>query len=104
MQRSAINTTQQNTNHVNQLKRKDMTELSLYKFITDNNVEFHWHGEDVIAFIMKWDIKEWMELIPDFLTDEKGIECRMKQDYFCFWMKDICERLDIDINNVFKTT
>jgi len=33
--------------------------------------------------------------------DEEGISCTMKEGYFCFMMKDICEYFDIEADKVF---
>ncbi len=78
-----------------------MTELSLYKFIEENNIEYHWDDDNVIVFINIRDIEEWNNIIDDFLMEESGIECNMKSGYFCFWMQYICEYCDIEMNNVF---
>jgi hypothetical protein len=81
-----------------------MTELQLYKFINENNIEYHW-GEkqgipDVIVFIDFDCIMEFTRMIP-FLLDEGGINVILKETYICVWMLDICERSDIDIKNIF---
>ena len=83
-----------------------MTELELYKFINDNDIE--WHKEnndgtpDVIIFPSIYEIKDFHKiLLPSSILDDGGIECRMKDGYFAFWMKDICDHFDIDINKVF---
>lgn len=80
-----------------------MTELALYKFIKENNVEYHWidNNTDVIIFVYIWNVEEFNKLLPDLLFDEEGIECNMKDRYFAFRMKDICEYCDIDMKAVF---
>jgi hypothetical protein len=35
------------------------------------------------------------------ILDEEGIKCTMKEKYFCFWMKDICEYFDIKLDEIF---
>lgn len=83
-----------------------MTELELYKFIHENEIE--WHREqndgesDIIIFPSIFQIEEFNKLVSD--TFEQGIECVMRDGYFAFWMRDICEYYGIDINKVFIST
>lgn len=79
-----------------------MTELDLYKFVSDNEIEYHWHDDNVIIFVSVWRIEQWSKLLGHGIMDEEGIECRMKYNYFCFWMKDICGYFGIELSNVFK--
>jgi hypothetical protein len=76
--------------------------LSLFKFITENNCEFHWHDDDVILFVNFMDIQGFSDLLGDGIMAEKGLDCTMKFGYFCFWMKDICEYLGIELEDIFK--
>lgn len=83
-----------------------MTELQLYKFIKDNNIEWHKHdrdgGQDVIIFVAIYLIKDFQKMLPQGIFDDDGIECTMKDGYFAFWMKDICDYCGVEMNNVFK--
>lgn len=82
-----------------------MTELTLYKFINDNNIEWHWNqrglSDDVLIFPAFYQIEDFAKLFSPSDFDESGIECTMKDKYFCFWMRDICEAYGIEIENVF---
>lgn len=82
-----------------------MEALQLYKFIQDNNIEWHRNEndgkDDVIIFVMIYQIKEFKELLSSTILDEGGIECRMLDGYFAFWMNDICDHYGIDMNKVF---
>lgn len=86
-----------------------MTELELYKYINDNNIEWHrWHRHldnrhsvaDIIIFPYIFQIDEFAKLIKDYTSDE-GMECYLKDGYFAFWMRDLCDYYDIDIDKVF---
>lgn len=81
-----------------------MTELQLYKFITENDIEWHAgenNGEpDIIIFIYTWDIKEFCTLIENRM--DEGIECRLMNGYIAVWMRSVCEYFDINFSNVFK--
>jgi len=83
-----------------------MTELELYKFITERKLEYHWtpldKKDDVLLFIEIYNLEEWNKLLGTSITDENGIDCVMKDGYFCFYMKDICEFFGIELNKVFE--
>jgi len=81
-----------------------MTELELYKYITDNEIEWHRRDNngklDVIIFPSISDIDEFVELARGCVDDE-GIECSLKDGYLAIWMQDICDYYGIDIDKVF---
>lgn len=82
-----------------------MTELELYKFINDNNIDWHKQDndgtEDVIVFPSFRQIDTFKKILPPCLFDEGGIECRMRDGYFAIWMKDICEYCGVELEKVF---
>lgn len=78
-----------------------MTELDLYKFVHDNNCEYHWYDDNVILFVTILWIDEFNKLFDYSFFDDEGQECIMKKDYFCFWMQDICDYYDIEMSNIF---
>ncbi len=83
-----------------------MTELELYKFINENDIE--WHREnnndeiDVIIMPNFYHISDFCKLVKSLLDDDV-IDCKMKDGYFCFWMKYICDFYGIEMDNVFIT-
>ena len=81
-----------------------MTELELYKYINDNNIEWHRQDNDgtpdIIMFPLTFQIDEFVKLVKEY-TGDSGIECRLMDGYFAFWMQDICDYYDIDIAKVF---
>lgn len=81
-----------------------MTALELYKFISRNNIEYHYQCDgDVYMFVNNFLIEQWNNIISSSLIfDEDGIECVMKNGYFVFRMKEICEYFDIDMEQVFE--
>jgi len=82
-----------------------MTELELYKFINDNNIEWHKEDndgtEDIIIFPNFWQMESFKQILSPCLFDDGGIECRMMDGYFAFWMKDICEYYGVEPEKVF---
>lgn len=81
-----------------------MTELELYNFINDNNIEWHRHNNegnhDVVILPYIFQLEDFSNLIKNYDTDE-GLELRLKNGYVGIWMNDICEYFGIDIDKVF---
>ena len=81
-----------------------MTARELYKFIED--IEWRYDDnngiEDVIIFPYTFQVGEFNKLLSNCVFDDGGIECKMMDGYFAFWMKDICEYHGIELNEVFK--
>ena len=78
-----------------------MKAIELYKFITEHNIEYHWHEDDVLMFVDCYNIKEFNDLLPGTIFDDSGINCKMKDGYFCFKMEQICSYCDIEMFDVF---
>jgi len=79
-----------------------MKEVDLLRFIIENNIEYHWHDDDVVMFVSHWNIKEFMmELLGyEYLTDSE-VQCILKYGYIGVWMKSICEYFDIELKSIF---
>jgi hypothetical protein len=81
-----------------------VSELDLYKFITDNNVEYHWNHDNTECWMMPsiYLIEDFNKLLPKCLYDEDGVSSVMKDNYFCFEMVNICESCDIEPEKIFE--
>ncbi len=83
-----------------------MTALELYKYITDNNIEWDRHDndgvEDVIIFPYFCQLDDFRKIAGPYLFDDDGISCTLKDGYLAIWMKDICDYYGFDFNEVFK--
>ena len=81
-----------------------MTELQLYKFITENSIEWSRKDNngtmDVMIFPYTFNMEEFVKLIGKH-GPEEGIECVLANGYFAIWMNDVCNYFDIDPDNVF---
>ena len=81
-----------------------MEAIDLYKYINDNNIEWHYQDnngtDDVIIFTYAFQVEDFNKLIKKYVSDG-GIECRMMDGYFAFWMNDICEHFGIELSKVF---
>ena len=79
-----------------------MTELQLYKFIHENDIEFkqceNEGVSDILMFVKISEIEDFNRLCRGVT----GVNCVMKNGYFCFWMNEICDSFGIEIENVFK--
>jgi hypothetical protein len=87
-----------------------MNALSLYKFITQNNSEYHWLFDsdgcpDVLLFVDFSEIESFAKLLQNsrFLIND-GLNAVMKNKYFVFQMAKICEHFNIELSEVFETT
>lgn len=82
-----------------------MTELQLYKYINDNNIEWHWQDNDgtpdVLIFPYTFQLEGFNNMISHYDSDE-GVIAHLKNGYACIWMGSLCEYFDIDINKVFE--
>lgn len=80
-----------------------MNSIDLYKFVSINDLEFHKTNDesDFILFIPIYHLAEWNKLLGGSITDESGLDCVMKDGYFCFYMNYICEWYGIEITDVF---
>jgi len=89
------------------IKKKQMKAIDFYKFINDNDIEFHWHTNDetkerdVIFFPYYWQIEYMKELLSATDFDDSGIPCRMMDGYFAFWASDILDGWGIELTEVF---
>lgn len=83
-----------------------MTELDLYKFINENDIEWHRQDNDGMPDILIlpyiFQLEDFCKLIEYYDTDDGGLIVRLRNGYAGIWMKEICEYYGIDINNVFK--
>lgn len=82
-----------------------MTELDLYKFITENNVEWHRDEnnrvQDVVILPYIFHLEEFCKIAKGFNIDDGGMEIRLMDGYVAIWMNDLCEHFGIDIDKVF---
>lgn len=67
--------------------------FELYHFIAKNNCEMHKNKDEIILFLDKFDIRDFMELTSKLLEDYfyEGINATVKNDYMCL---DIAELID----------
>ncbi len=84
-----------------------MTELELYKFITDANVEWHRENnegkDDIIIMPYVFNLKDFCELVKNYDDDGEGLQMRlMSGSYVAIWMKELCDYFGVEMNNVFK--
>lgn len=79
-----------------------MKATDLLKYVTKNKVEYHWHDDDVILMPNISQISEFNKLLSGSIYDDDGIDCKMKDGYFCFHMQDICDYFGIDLEDIFE--
>jgi len=78
------------------------TELELYKFITENKIEYHWNADEKCYAFIDYDLlQEFSSILGSSVFDDDGLECVMKDGYIAFEMVNICERIDVDEKKIF---
>jgi hypothetical protein len=81
-----------------------MTELDLYRYINDYNIEWHRQDNDgtpdIIIFPYIFQMEDFAKIVKDYSGDG-GLECRLMGNYFSFWVQDLCDYYGIDTNKVF---
>jgi len=81
--------------------------LDFYRFIQACSIEYHWvdnpetNERDVVFFVLFNDILEmYAAMAPyDFIDDR--IRRHMKDGYFTFWGSSICDKLDVELTEMF---
>lgn len=87
-----------------------MTELQLYKFIKENEIECNIFKDNitgkiskVIAFIPYFMIEDLIELFEDSLIlVNRELECVIKEHDLCVEMTQVFEYFQIEPENIFK--
>jgi hypothetical protein len=82
-----------------------MTALSLYKFITKNDIAFNLAEnqgkEDVLIFIPICLAGAFANLIKPFLEGD-NLACSLGDDCLAVWMAELCDFFEFEINEVFE--
>lgn len=79
-----------------------MTELKLYKFIKDNEIEIDWRTEKhLYIWIPFYHLEEFTKLLGYDYLCEGGEEVSLQHDCVCVDILDICECFDIEPTNIF---
>lgn len=78
-----------------------MTELELYKFIKNNDIEWHKYNDEIIIYVYSCELKYFYRICSPSLFDGGGIKCTMKYGYIAIPMNFICDYHGIEIENVF---
>lgn len=77
-----------------------MTELQLYKFISANEIELHWNGDELTCFVNSYSIGEFCELLGYKFLADRGIECMLKHNCIAFDLCSVCDYFDIEPENI----
>ena len=81
-----------------------MTELQLYKFLNENNIEHHWEkdNEELIAWIPFYWLQEFAELIGEHILSDVGIMVNFQNDCIALDLVPIAEYHDIELENILE--
>jgi hypothetical protein len=84
-----------------------MTAIQLYKFVSDNDIEWHYIGDsdvprEVFILIPTHKVAIFSNLLKSYDFSDGGIECTLMDGYFAFLMKDLCEYFGIELSEIFS--
>jgi hypothetical protein len=78
-----------------------MKATDLLRWITENEIEYHWHDEDVIIMPYIFQLESFTKLLSKSIFDDDGIPCNIKDGYVCIYMDHICSYSGIELADVF---
>lgn len=77
-----------------------MTELKLYKFIHEYEIEIDWRGDSLYIWIPFYVLNEFTNLLGYDHFSEGGEEVNLQYNCICLDLVDICESCEIDPENI----
>jgi len=87
------------------VKHNPMTALELYKYISDNQLQWRWEnfedGEDVIIFLYHFELADFASLIKNFLDYDEPFNVVVTSSSVAIRMQEICDFYGIEIESVF---
>jgi hypothetical protein len=82
-----------------------MTALELYKYIKNNDIEWHWiedeNEKDVMILPYIFQLEDFVKLLSPTDFDDEGIICNLKDGYIAIKLKYLCESNGIELSEVF---
>jgi hypothetical protein len=83
-----------------------MKALEIYKYIKNNNIEWHWINEhkeinDVVIFPYYFQLDDFNKLLSNTDFDDGGIECNLMNGYVAIKLRDLFESHDIELSEIF---
>ena len=79
-----------------------MTELELYKYLSENSTMTSYDGNKAIVWIYHFELEGFVNLLGRLsVLDEGGIEVRLQDNYVAIDMTEICDYYNKDLKNVF---
>lgn len=83
-----------------------MSELELYKFINENDVEIRWEEEELLLWMDHWDMETFGEILNREDADDGGYPCQLQttlgQAIIVLDLVPLCEEEGINPENIFE--
>lgn len=80
-----------------------MTELELYKFINENQIEIDWRGNELLVWIEHYQLEEFCNLLDRCDADDGGLNCYLQNGgVVVLDLVPVCEEYEIDPNNILE--
>lgn len=80
-----------------------MNSIQLYKFITDNCLEWRWTNneqEDDVILFLPFSSLGGFSIVTEW-SDDEPYPCVLKSNYIALFLKNICEYHGLDIEDIF---
>lgn len=81
-----------------------MTELDLYKFITENDLEYRWQDnkgeEDLLIWIPFYLLEDFTKMINLDYIGESYLDVVLQSNAICLFLSTVCYAYNIDIETV----
>ena len=77
-----------------------MTAFQFIKLIDKLSIEHKWVGDDVIIFIDRLDISDFMKELER--TPDNGFSCKIKDGYIAMDANQICDYIGVEMTDVFE--
>ena len=82
-----------------------MTELQLYKYVSDNQLEWKWdtikEEENVLLFLQFDELEGFCKLAKEFFDSDWSIPTWIRSFHAVILMSELCFFYDIEMENVF---
>jgi len=78
-----------------------MTELEIYKFVQDK--EINWHEDKLMLWLEGAELREFSDIEGDNIVEDGGYEVTLVHGgSICIELNDICELHEIDPENILQ--
>lgn len=79
-----------------------MTELQLYKFCEDKQLDWRNNNTELILWILFWQLEDFTKMIGYNYLSEGDVEVTLLDDCIALDIVDLCDYFGIEPENIMK--